>query len=218
MPKRTKRYSNIGERIKSLRVKHGFTQKQLGEKLNKSESSVRMWELGYSEPDIDTLGLLSSIFSVRIDYITGNDNDDEFDIFSIPGISPIKTKKLPLLGRIACGKPIFADEEYDGYIEVDEGITADFCLRAQGDSMINARIYDGDIVFVKQQSSVNNGEIAVILIGDEATLKRVFYYPDKQKLVLNPENTKYEPLVFIGEELNEIKILGKAIVFQSIVR
>ena len=122
------------------------------------------------------------------------------------------------MGDIACGKPIFAEESYDGYIDIEEGINADFCLRAKGDSMIGARIMDGDIVIVKKQDMVQNGEIAVVLIDDEATLKRAYFYPDKNKLVLSPENPKYEPLVYIGEELNSIRILGKAVAFQSIIR
>lgn len=84
--------------------------------------------------------------------------------------------------------------------------------------MIGARIYDGDIVFVRKQSTVDNGEIAAVLIDDEATLKRVYYYPDKNKLVLSPENPKYEPFVYIGEELSEVRILGKAVAFQSVIR
>ena len=84
--------------------------------------------------------------------------------------------------------------------------------------MINARIFDGDIVFIRSQNSVDNGEIAAVIINDEATLKRVYYYPNEEKLILSPENPKYAPLVYIKEELNDIKILGKAVAFQSAVR
>ena len=92
---------------------------------------------------------------------------------------------------------------------------ADFCLKAKGDSMINARIFDGDIVFIKQMPMVENGEIAAVIIDNEATLKRVYYYPEKHKLILNPENPAYEPLVYINEELDTIRILGKAVCFMS---
>lgn len=209
----------MGDIIRELRLKKGITQEELGRIIGVQKSAIRKYESGVVENiPRSSIQKMAEYFGVRPSYLMGWEDESTFDIFSIPGITPIKKKKLPLLGDIACGKPIFADEEYDGYIEVDDGITADFCLRAQGDSMINARIYDGDIVLVKQQPTVDNGEIAVVLIGDEATLKRVFYYPEKQKLILSPENPKYEPFVFIGEELNEIKILGKAVVFQSIVR
>ena len=218
MAKRTKIYSNIGENIKSLRKKANLTQNELSKKVNKSESTIRMWELGYSEPDIDTLQILSSIFETPIDYITGNAKSNTFNYSTLPGYIPYKTQKIPFIGNIACGKPIFAEEDFNGYIDAIEGIQADFCLQAKGDSMINARILDGDIVFIKKQETVYNGEIAVVIIEDEATLKRVYYYPDKNTLILKPENSNYEDMIYTGEELNSITILGKAVAFQSIIR
>ena len=129
-----------------------------------------------------------------------------------------KTKRFLLLGDIACGKPIVANEEKELYVEAGAGIQADFCLRARGDSMIGARIYDGDIVFIQQQDMVDDGEIAAVIIDDEATLKRVNYYPEKNLLILKAENSKYEDLIYTGEELNHIRILGKAVAFQSDIR
>lgn len=123
--------------------------------------------------------------------------------------------RLPLLGEIACGEPIYASEDRESFIPASSSLGADFCLRAHGDSMTGARIYDGDIVFIRAQSSVDNGEIAAVVINDEATLKRVYFYPDEEKLILTPENPKYAPLVYIREELDGIKILGKAVAFQS---
>ena len=130
-------------------------------------------------------------------------------------IYPIKVKKLPILGDIACGEPIYAEEQHESFATVDSALDADFCLRAQGDSMVGARIFDGDIVFIRSQSSVDNGEIAAVIINDEATLKRVYYYPEEEKLILTPENPRYAPLVYMNGELDGIKILGKAIAFQS---
>lgn len=131
---------------------------------------------------------------------------------------PIETKRFPLLGDIACGKPIMANEEKELYVEAGADIKADFCLRAKGDSMIGARIYDGDIVFIRKQEMVDNGEIAAVIIEDEATLKRVNYFPEKSLLILKAENSMYEDLVYTGEQLNYIIILGKAVAFQSTVR
>ncbi len=144
--------------------------------------------------------------------------DDTIEALTKYGIRPIKLKKFPMLGEIACGQPMFCNEEFETFAEASADIDADFCLTAKGDSMINARIFDGDIVFVKKAPIVNNGEIAAVIIDDEATLKRVYYYPDKNKLILNPENPKYEPLVYINEELNHILILGRAVAFMSRVR
>lgn len=133
-------------------------------------------------------------------------------------VLPIKTKRVPLLGEIACGEPIYAAEERDMYVEVGADVDVDFALKAHGDSMTGARIYDGDLVFIRRQSIVDNGRIAAVVIDDEATLKRVYYYPEAQKLVLTAENPIYEPLVYVRAELDTIKILGEAVLFQSRVR
>lgn len=159
-------------------------------------------------PRLDTVQAIEKVLGL----------DENKSIFDIKGILPITTRRIPLLGKVSCGKPIYADEDRESYIMAGTDINADFCLQAVGDSMIGAKISDGDIVFCRQQDIVNNGEIAVVLINDEATLKRVYYYPEKQKLVLQAENPKYEPFVYIGAELNEIRILGKAVAYQSDVR
>jgi repressor LexA len=104
-----------------------------------------------------------------------------------------------------------------GYVTAAE-TTADFCLTAKGDSMIGARIYDGDEVFIQQTDMVNNGEIAAVVVDNEATLKRVYYYPEDEKLILTAENPAFAPMVFVGEELADIRILGRAVAFQSKVR
>lgn len=133
-------------------------------------------------------------------------------------IVPITTKKIPIIGEIACGEPIFTNEEYESYVEVGASIKADYGLRAHGDSMINARIMDGDIVFIQKQETVNNGEIAAVVVEDRATLKRIYYYPQEGRIILQAENPAYAPLIYEGEELNNIHILGKAIAFQSDVK
>lgn len=135
-----------------------------------------------------------------------------------PNLMPITTKSFPVLGDIACGKPIMANEEKELYVEAGTDVSADFCLRAKGDSMIGARIYDGDIVFIRKQEMVDNGDIAAVIIEDEASLKRVNYFPEKNLLILKAENAKYEDLVYTGEELNHIRILGRAVAFQSDIR
>ena len=145
-------------------------------------------------------------------------SDDANRALKVDNIYQIEIRKFPLLGEIACGEPIFANEDRESYVVAGADIKADFCLKCKGDSMINARIHDGDIVFVRKQSTVDNGEIAAVLIENEATLKRVFYYPDKAKLVLQAENSSFEPLVYIGEEIERIEILGKAVAFQSDIK
>lgn len=203
--------------IKELRKSRGLSQKKLAQILNVHQTAISQWETGRTSPDIDLANKLASLFDVSIEQLLDLEECElHTDVFStVPNIYPIDKKKIPLLGDIACGQPIYADEDRESYVIAGTDINADFCLRAHGDSMIGARILDGDIVFIKKADIVNNGEIAAVIIGDEATLKRVYYYPEKGKLVLTPENPKYEPLVYVGEELNEIHILGKAIAFQS---
>ena len=127
----------------------------------------------------------------------------------------LKTKKVPLLGEIACGQPIYAEEVHGEFYTTTNALNADFCLQAKGDSMINARIFDGDIVFCKYQPTVENGEIAAVIIDDEATLKRFYFDKDKRQITLVPENPAYQPLVFIGSDVANVRVIGKAIAFQS---
>ncbi|MCQ2530308.1 MAG: hypothetical protein MJ086_03540 [Lachnospiraceae bacterium] len=133
-------------------------------------------------------------------------------------IKPVEIRTLPVLGRVACGKPIFTEEEREYVTIEDAPKNVDFILIAKGDSMINARINDGDYVFIRKQSEVNNGDIAVVIIDDEATLKRVHFDKEKQILQLLPENPAYMPLVFVGDELENVQILGKAIAVMSMLK
>lgn len=205
----------IGDRVKALRLKKGLTQEELAEKLGyKSKSSVAHIENGRDIPR-SMIVQLSEILDTTPAYLMGWE-DSEGSLFDkYDNIHPIQLKKIPLLGEIACGEPIWADENKEHYVMADMDIDADFCLTAKGDSMVNARINNGDIVFIKQMPLVQNGEIAAVIIDNEATLKRVYYYPDKNKLVLNPENPAYEPLIYINEELDTVRILGKAVYFMS---
>lgn len=187
-----------------------------------SEATISRWESGdIANMKRDKIVSLAKALHVSPSFIMGWDEPETEDIVSsnkYNNVFPIKTHKIPLLGDIACGEPIFASEDKESYVLAGTDIRADFCLRACGDSMINARIYDGDIVFIREQPMVEKGEIAAVIINDEATLKRVYYYPEQNKIILNPENPAYEPFVYVGEELNSIRILGKAIAFQSDVR
>lgn len=199
----------LTENLKKYRKEAGLSQKELAKLLIMSQQGYAKYETGASSPNPETLAKIAEILNCSMESLTGQKNEKITNIF------PITKKKIPLLGEIACGEPIFASEKRESYVMAGTDINADFCLKAKGDSMTGARILDGDIVFIKQMPMVNNGEIAVVLIDNEATLKRVYFYPEKRKLILQAENPKYEPMVFIGEELNEIRILGKAVAFQS---
>ena len=189
-------------------------------KLNKNDLS--QYVSGKTEPGQSKLSILGMALNVNEAWLMGydvpierkNEETSENIFEKYPNIQPLpEMRKVPLLGAIACGEPIYREE--DEWISLPKDIKADFCLRCEGDSMINARINDGDIVFIKSCPEVDNGQIAAVSIDNEVTLKRVYYYPEKNKLVLNPENPAYEPFVYTDEELNDIRILGKAVVFLS---
>ena len=205
---------NIGAYIKKLRTENGYSQEELGRKLGVQRAAVQKWECGtVKNLKRDTIKKLSEIFNVPPSSFI----DDEFlsydNIISMP-----KKNYIPLVGTIACGSPILATENLDGEVSAPEDIDADFALRCKGDSMIDARITDGDIVYIRQQPTVENGEIAAVLIGDEATLKRVYYTPGNDRITLRACNPLYSDMTYTGEQLNEIKILGKAVWFMSRVR
>lgn len=206
----------MGNRIRNLRKEKGMTQEKLGHLLGVQRSAIRKYESGLVEniPQV-SIRRMAEHFGVSPAYLLGYSDWREGEEPHCDYGFLLPKRRIPLLGEIACGKPILAADSGTGDMTVRTDIEADFCLRASGDSMIGARIFDGDIVFIREQPEVENGEIAAVLINDEATLKRVYYYPDRQKLLLTPENPKYEPLVFVGEELSEIRILGKAVAFQS---
>ena len=191
-----------------------MTLEDVAIKVGVGKSTVRKWETGMIENmRRDKIAKLAYALNTTPAYLMGWEEEDELS--GIDGINPIYKKRLPLLGNIACGEPIYASEDRESYVEVGANIEADFCLRAKGDSMIGARIMDGDIVFIRKQDMVYNGEIAAVLIEDEATLKRVQYNREANELLLFAENPKYKTLRYFGEELDQIRILGKAIAFQG---
>lgn len=205
---------NIGDIMRTRRQELGLTLEEVGDYVGVGKSTVRKWEHGDIENmKRDKIALLSKILKLSpLTFITG-----EVEYGTPDNIIPLpKMKKIPLLGTIACGEPILAAENIEALINADENLNADFALRCKGDSMINARIFDGDIVYIREQPDVEDGEIAAVLIGEEATLKRVYKYPSK--VVLRPENPLYDDIIYSKEEMNEVRILGKAVAFLSAVR
>ena len=200
---------NIGNLIKKLRTEKGYSQEQLGNMLGVQRAAVQKWECGtVKNLKRDTIIKLSEIFDVPPASFIDTDYMNYNNIISFP-----KMNRIPLVGTIACGTPVLATENLDGEVTVPEEINADFALRCKGDSMIDARIMNGDIVYIRQQPTVENGEIAAVLIDEEATLKRVYISEDAITLVAC--NPKYQPFVYTGEQLSDIRILGKAVGFTS---
>ena len=203
----------IGERIKQRRLEIGLSVDQLADIIGKNRATIYRYESNEIEKfPLDILYPLAEALRTSPAYLMGwEDSTLPSNIIPMP-----EMRKIPLLGRIACGAPILAEEHIEEYIDIPKNIHADFALTCQGDSMINARIFDGDIVYIRQQDTVESGEIAAVLIDNDATLKRIRIYDDH--ISLEPENPQYRPIVLWGEDMNTVRILGKAIAFTSIVR
>lgn len=211
----------FSDRLRQLRTERGLSQQSLANSLrNISKSSINMYERGEREPGLEMLEAIADFFNVDMDFLLGKSNipnKARAGAVLPDNIIPMpEMRKIPLIGSIACGAPILAEEHIEDYIDIPKHIHADFALTCKGDSMINARIFDGDIVYIRKQDTVENGEIAAVLIEDEATLKRVRLFDDH--ISLEPENPQYRPIVYWGDEMNSVRIIGKAVAFTSCVR
>jgi repressor LexA len=185
--------------------------KDLADYLGITPQRVTDWKSGRIASYSKYMDKIAEYLGVSVDYLlTGKSSSPAF-----PGIAPVTRRRVPLLGEISCGKPIYAEEEHEYSVPLGSENEADFVLRAKGDSMIGAHIHDGDLVFFRSCETVDNGKIAIVVIGDEATLKRVYYAPERQQLILMPENPSYRPLVFVGAELEQVRIMGEALFVQS---
>lgn len=209
---------NIGDRIKQRRAELGLSVDDLAAKIGKSRATIYRYENGDIEnmPTPILEPLAKALDTTPADLMGWKETTSTLPAY--PNIHPIGTVRLPVLGGIACGVPRYASEDRESYTLAGTDIHADFCLIAHGDSMTGARINDGDIVFIRKQDIVENGEIAAVVIGDEATLKRFFYYREKELLILRAENPKYPDLIYTGAELEAVHVLGLAIAFQSDVQ
>jgi len=193
----------VAKNLRYLRNKYDFTQPYVSDKLGyKSYTTVQKWESGDAEPTLKKFYELSKLYNVDMNTLYTVDLENEE--------VELEHKKIPLIGTIAAGLPLLAEENIEDYFIVDSKVESSFALRVKGDSMINANIRNGDIVFIREQPDVENGEIAAVLVDNEATLKRV--YKADGSLILQPENDDYKPLVLNG---GNVKILGKMLALLS---
>ncbi len=200
-------------RLASAMAEKNMRAAELSRRTGISKPRLSQYLSGVYVPKADAICAMAQALNVSETYLLGTSDNP-----SVAEIKNTKFKFLPVVGEIACGAPIFANEEDGDMVVTDAETDADFCLIAKGDSMKDARICNGDTVFIKKSDTVNNGEIAAVIINDEATLKRVYYYPESEKLMLIPENSSYEPLVFTGRDLEKIHIIGRAVAFKSDIR
>ena len=205
--------SGFSTNLRKLRKERGLSQVELATALGLAKSTISMYENDQRQPEFEIEEAIADFFNVNLDELRGRKPRTSMpdNILPLPVMH-----KVPLIGTIACGDPILATQNIEGDVPVPEQVQADFALRCRGDSMINARIFDGDLVYIQQQSIVNDGEIAAVLIDDEATLKRVKIFPDH--IILEPENPMYRPIIYWEHEMDKVRILGKATYFLSGVR
>lgn len=203
-----------------------------------TRSAIGMYETGKREPDLETLEAFADYYNVDMNTLTGlydaakdmsyfrefNELTDEQKARvlayaqSLPkNVVPLpQMKKVPLVGRIACGAPILAEQNIEEYIDLPTHINADYALTCKGESMINIGIHSGDIVYIRQQVEVENGQVAAVMVGDEeATLKRFYHNGDVVQLIA--ENSAVAPLVFVGEEAAQVHVLGLALAYTHVI-
>ncbi|MBP3038101.1 helix-turn-helix domain-containing protein [Bacillaceae bacterium Marseille-Q3522] len=198
----------LGDKIKKLRKEKRMTQADLSKKLKVAPTSVSSWERNENNPLMDKITIMSKLFDVPISYFFDSDVIKEEPAEYIVGVNNADAVDLPIVGRISCGNGVVAFHDVEGYesIPVDWVTGGEyFFLRAKGDSMINARILDGDLLLIRKQEDVENGEIAAILIEEDAVLKRV--YKTGNNTILQSENPKYPPILL--DKSKNIRIIGK---------
>ena len=201
-----------GERMKQRRKEIGLSAEKVAERLGVSPATIYRYEKGDIEKvPVDIFAELAKILQTTPAYLMGWEEQPEPKKPTIPpGFEPMpKMKKIPLIGSIACGEPITAEQNIEKMVDVPENIRCDFSLTCHGDSMVDAGIHDKDVVYIRIQPEVENGEIAAVRIDGEATLKRVYYNPGT--LTLMPANPAYAPMIYTGPQLEEVHIEGKAV-------
>lgn len=191
-------------RISELRTQMGITMKEAAARLGMPYTTYVNYEKGTREPNSETLIQLARFFGTTIDNLLG-----KTDALIPPGFQPMpEMSAVPLVGSIACGTPILAEQNIEARIGVPALWQADFALTCHGNSMA-AMIQDGDIVCIRKQPEVENGEIAAVRIGEEAPLKR--FYRQGDTVMLQAENPAFSPLVYTRDQLNEITIEGRVV-------
>ena len=203
-----------GERMKQRRKEIGFSAEKVAERLGVSPATIYRYEGDIEKVPVDSLAELAKILQTTPAYLMGWEEQPTPKPTSPPPIPPgfipmPKMKKVPLIGAIACGDPITALQNREGDVDVPEDVRCDFALKCHGDSMVGAGIHDGDVVYIHIQPEVENGEIAAVRIGDEATLKRVYLHMDYVEL--RPENPAFESIIRRKEDMNDVHIEGKAV-------
>lgn len=201
-------------RLRELRKQSGYTQEELGRLLGVQKAAVCKYENGRCSIPQEILLKLCDILSVSADYLLCRSSEPfphtaNISAEPISNISVVSTAAVPVVGRVHAGLPILADENITEYIAVPESTLTSgeyFFMDVEGDCMTGEHILPGSRLLVRKQSTVENGQIAVVRLGDEVLLRRVKWM--QQHLILIPSNPQYEPLVVVG---GDVEIVGRAI-------
>ena len=200
----------IGQRIKTMRNSRGWTQQQLADMVGCAASTIGMYEIDKREPDLDTIDALADSFNVPTSAILGESRNI---LSNVRPLSDQNMTRVPLIGSVAAGVPILAEEQYDTYI--DGPSKADYALRIDGDSM-EPTYLNGDVVYIRKTDDVDDGKVAVVLVDDSATLKHCYHIKDGLNLI--SENPKYAPMIIQYGEYDTIRILGEVCGFTRMYR
>lgn len=216
-----KKTATFAQRLREGLDLRGMKQIELATRSGISKYSISHYLKGDWEGKQDAVYELARALNVSEAWLMGYDVPAERSAPKVsvqldkkptipPGFMPLpKMRKVPLIGAIACGDPITAIQNREGDVNAPVDMRCDFALKCQGESMIGAGIHDGDVVYIRIQPEVENGEIAAVRIGEEATLKRVYLHSDY--IELRPENPAFESIIRRREEMNDVQIEGKAV-------
>jgi len=191
--------NDVGRRIAEIRRERGFNQDQLAEMALIHRVTLAKYETGAIEPGAIALSRIADALGVSTDELLCRTE-------KLPPFIPIIKRSVPIVGEIACGEPITAEQNIEGYADVPDGVTADFALRCKGDSM-TPTFNPGDLVLIRQTPDVQNGQIAAVGVGNDATLKRV--YRQENGVVCVSDNPAYAPQIFA----ENVTIYGVAVGF-----
>lgn len=212
---------DLRHKLLQLKTENGYTTDALSELSGVPKGTINKLLNGETRnPTASTLKRLADALGCELAYLCGKPSDIPgvhrlSELTSAADLMPVRRRKIPLIGDIAAGQPIQCEEEIE-ITDCADDTQADFALRVRGDSMVGARIHDGDTVFIRRQDDVDDGQIAAVIIDGQATLKRVYHIPNGLQLL--SENPRYPPMIFTYPACDSIRIIGQAVAFQSELR
>lgn len=203
--------ASFGAALKALRLEKGYTLDELAALAGTSKQVLSRYENDQRAPKVSAASKLASVLGVSLDALIGSTTAPALPTNLIPA-SALTRKSIPLIGNVAAGEPIFAEESYDTYLDIDSDCRVDYALRVKGDSMYPT-YQDGDVIYIRQQPDVSPGQVAVVLVDDSATLKHVYHDRRIGEVSLVSDNPDYPPMHYYPDDGLPIRILGVPVGF-----